>query len=185
MTTLSAALALALAAAAPRETFVVDPAATVVRFHLTHKLHQVYGRSSSVEGKAVVEPDGKVLAMVRIPVASFDSGDSNRDAHMRETLAAGKHPFVVFKGLTSLVVPAAHGKPIPMQLRGELDFHGVTRPIEVPVTVEFASDGTATVRGKMTVSLEAHEIDRPSLLFVKVGDACTIELDLKLRRASR
>jgi polyisoprenoid-binding protein YceI len=176
-----AALVIALATASPSETYTVDPASTVVRFHLRHKLHEVDGRSSSIEGKAVVEPDGKVMAMVRIPISTFDSGDANRDAHMRETLEVGKHPFVVFKGLTSLVVPAAHGRPIPLRLEGELDFHGVKRPVDVPATVEFGSDGSATVRGKMRVSLEAFRVERPSLLFVKVDDDCAIDFSLRLR----
>ncbi len=180
MTASLAALALALASG---QTLSVDPSATVIRFHVNHKLHEVDGRSASVEGKAVIQPDGNVLAMIRIPVSSFDSGDANRDAHMRETLDASKHPFVVFKGVTSLVVPVSHGKATPLRLRGELDFHGVTRPIDVPVTVEFAPDGTATVKGKLAVSLDAHGIERPSLLFVKIDDTCTVDFSLKLRRS--
>ena len=184
MTSMLAALAsaLALASSATPQTLSVDPSATVVRFHVNHKMHAVDGRPSAVEGKAVIEPGGRVLAMVRIPVASFDSGDSNRDAHMRETLHAGKHPFVVFKGVSSLLVPAAHGKAVPMTLEGELDFHGVTRPVAVPVSVEFAPDGSAVVTGRMKVSLEAHRIERPSLLFVKVDDECAIEFSLRMRR---
>ena len=34
-------------------------------------------------------------------------------------------------------------------LRGELDFHGVKRAIEVPVSVEFEKDGSAKVRGAL------------------------------------
>lgn len=177
------ASALALASASSPQTLTVDPSATVVRFHLNHKMHEVDGRSTAVEGKAVVEPGGRVLAMVRIPVASFDSGDANRDSHMRETLDTGKHPFVVFKGVASMVVPAAYGKAVPMTLQGELDFHGVTRPLEVPVSVEFGEDGSAVVKGRMKVSLEAHLVKRPSLLFVKVDDECTIEFSLEMRRA--
>lgn len=175
------ASALALASSASPQTLTVDPSATVVRFHLNHKMHKVEGRSSAVEGKAVIEPGGRVLAMVRIPVSSFDSGDANRDSHMRETLDAGKHPFVVFKGVSSMLVPAAYGKAVPMTLQGELDFHGVSRPIAVPVSAEFGPDGSALVTGRMKVSLEAHRIERPSLLFVKVDDECAIEFSLKMR----
>ena len=70
-----------------------------------------------------------------------------------------------------------------MTLRGELDFHGVKRPVEVPVTVQFGTDGSARVQGKLTVSLEAYQIERPSLLLVKLDDACTIAFDLKLGRS--
>ncbi len=186
MTAVLPALALLAAAAGgagERQMLSVDPSASVVGFHVDHKLHKVDGISRSVEGKAVIEPDGRVLAMVRIPIASFDSGDANRDSHMRETLDEGHHPFVVFKGVASMATPAAHGSASTTTLRGELDFHGVKRPIEVPVSVEFARDGSATVRGKMQISLEGYRVERPSLLFVKLEDACAIQFDLKMRRS--
>ena len=181
MTAALAALAL-LAASAEPQAYTVDPSQSAIRYHVDHKLHAADGRSSTIEGKAVVQPDGKVLAMIRVPVTSFDSGDANRDSNMRETLEASRFPFVVFKGVTSLVLPAARGKAIPTKMEGELDFHGVKRPMEVPVTLQFADDGSATVKGKMTVSLEAHKIERPSLLMIKLEDACAIELDLKLKK---
>jgi polyisoprenoid-binding protein YceI len=181
MTAALAALAL-LAAAAEPQAYTVDAAKSVVRYHVNHKLHAADGRSSSIEGKAVVQPDGKVLAMVRVPVATFDSGDSNRDANLRDTLEATRHPFVVFKGVTSLVMPAASGKAIPTKMQGELEFHGVKRAVEVPVTLEFAANGSARVKGKMTLSLDAYKVERPSLLMIKLDDDCTVEFDLELRR---
>jgi len=171
---------LSLLAPASAEVLTVDPAASLVRYRVNHKLHKVEGLSRSVEGKALLEPDGSVRAMVRVPVQSFDSGDANRDAHMLETLEAGRHPHVVFKGVTSLDRAGAGRKAVEARLRGELEFHGVKHPVEVPVTVEFGGGG-ARVRGKLTVSLEAHRIERPSLLLVKVDDACAIELDLHLK----
>jgi polyisoprenoid-binding protein YceI len=182
MTAVLAALAL-LAAAAEPQAYAVDDARSVIRFHVDHKLHATDGRSSQIEGKAVVQPDGKVLTMIRVPVASFDSGDANRDSNMRETLEASRLPFVVFKGVSSLVVPAARGKAIPATIRGELEFHGIKRPIDVPVTLEFADDGTASVKGKMKLSLDAFKVERPSLLMIKLDDACAIEFDLTLRKS--
>jgi polyisoprenoid-binding protein YceI len=176
-------LLLALVLSAPG-ALVVDPAGSVVKFHLNHKLHQVDGRSSQVEGKAVLGEDGKVMAMVRIPVASFDTGDGNRDSHMRETLEVTKFPFVVFKGVTALAVPVAHGKPLPLKLQGELEFHGVKRPVEVGGEVVF-DDAGAAVRLKFPVSLEAHRIERPSLLFVKVDDTLLIDVELRLKGSAR
>jgi polyisoprenoid-binding protein YceI len=178
---LAALAALALGASDP-QSYTVDAAQSVIRFHVDHKLHATDGHSKSIEGKAVVQPDGKVLAMVRVPVATFDSGDANRDSNMRETLEASKHPFVVFKGMASLIMPAALGKPIDTKLQGELEFHGVKRQIEVPVTLQFANDGSALVKGKMTLSLDAYKIDRPSLLMIKLDDDARIEFELKLRK---
>lgn len=182
MTITLAALALLAATGAAPQVLTLDPAASAVRFHVSHKLHQVDGSSKQAEGKAILEPDGTVRTMVRIPVQSFDSGDANRDAHMLETLQAGRHPFVVFKGVGRLPA-AAPGAPVAVTLRGELDFHGVKRPLEVPLTVELGRDGSARVRGQFTVSLEAYQVERPSLLLVKLDDPCTIAFDLKLGRS--
>lgn len=182
MTAALAVIALLAAGASEPQTYTVVPSRSTIRFHANHKLHSSDGHSSSIEGKAILQPDGKVLTMIRVPVATFDSGDANRDSNMRETLEASKFPFVVFKGVTTLVLPAASGKAIPVRIEGELDFHGVKRPIAVPVTLEFSGDGSATVNGKMSVSLEAYKIDRPSLLMIKLDDECTIELDLQLKR---
>ena len=170
MTAALAALALLAAAAGP-QAYTVDDAHSVIRFHVNHRLHATDGRSSSIEGKALVQPDGKVLAMIRVPVASFDSGDANRDSNMRETLEASR-----------LVLPAARGKPIATTVRGELEFHGVKQPVEVPVTLQFADDGSAQAKGKLKVSLESYKIQRPSLLMIKLDDDCAIEFELALQK---
>jgi polyisoprenoid-binding protein YceI len=179
-------LALLLAAGSPEgEMFALDPAASVVRYHVTHKLHTVDARSSRIEGKAVLQPDGKVVAMVRLPVASFTSGDGNRDAHMQEVLETGRFPFVVFKGVARLdsAVVAASARPATMQVQmtGELELHGVRRALTVPIAVELRPDGSVAVRGTFEISLEAYSVERPSLLFVKVDDGCRIDVDFVAR----
>jgi polyisoprenoid-binding protein YceI len=179
-------LLLALVAGAPSGAYVVDSGASTLRYHVVHKLHRVEGTSRRVEGKAVVQADGQVLAMVRVPVATFDSGDGNRDAHAQEVLDPAKFPFVVFKGRSQLptgVLPASAGvETLPLRLEGELELHGVKRPLAVEVTLSLRPDGTARAAGSFDVSLDAHRIERPSLLFVKIEDACRIDVDLALRR---
>ncbi len=81
--------AVLLSATLSAGSFVVDPATSVVKFHLHHKMHEVDGRSSQIEGKALLGDDGRVMTMIRLPAASFDTGDANRDSHMRETLEVG------------------------------------------------------------------------------------------------
>jgi polyisoprenoid-binding protein YceI len=176
----SLAAAVVLASSLSASTYVVDPANSVVKFHLEHKMHKIDGRSSQIEGKAVLGDDGRVMTMIRIPTASFDTADANRDSHMRETLDASKFPYVVFKGVTSFTVPVAYGKPVEAKLDGELDFHGVKRPISVPAKISFAQDG-ATVSARFPVDLEAHKIERPSLLFIKVDQFVQLDAELKLK----
>ncbi len=176
----SLATALLLSSSLGASTYAVDPGASVVKFHLHHKMHEVDGRTSQIEGKAILGDDGKVMTMIRIPVASFDTADANRDSHMRETLETSRFPYLVFKGVTSLAVPVAHGKPLDARLDGELDFHGVKRPLSVPAQIALTKDG-ASVSAKFPVDLDAHQIERPALLFIKVDQQVHLDAELKLR----
>jgi polyisoprenoid-binding protein YceI len=173
--------ALLVAATLPSQgAFSVDPAASTIQYTIVHKLHRVEGTSHDIEAKAVLKDDGSILTMVRVSVASFRSGDGNRDEHMLEAMDAGKFPYVVFKGVARLgatrELPTA---PLPMV--GEIDFHGVTTPITVPVALQVHPDGSVQARGSFGVSLDAHHVQRPSLLFVKIDDDCRIDFDLMMR----
>jgi polyisoprenoid-binding protein YceI len=181
----SALLALALAAASSEsKTYGVDPATSTVRYHVVHKFHSVTGTSSTIEGKAVLKPDGQAIAMVRVPMASFDSGDRNRDANMRDAVEASRYPFVVFRGVAKIatdMLASARALVVETRMEGEVELHGVRKPVVVPLRLELSPDGTARARGSFAVSLDAFGIERPSLLFVKIDDACRIEVDLALR----
>lgn len=181
---LAAVLSLASAAAPAARSFQLDPDASTARYFVVHKLHKVDAASRRLEGKAVIQADGRVLAMVRAPVGSFDSGDGNRDAHMQEVLDTQHFPYVVFKATGRLPgdLPAAGGAaPVDLTLTGEVELHGVKRPVTVPVKIEIRPDRTLRVRGELVVSLDAHGIERPSLLFVRLDDACRVEVDLALK----
>jgi polyisoprenoid-binding protein YceI len=113
-------------------------------------------------------------------VDAFDSGNGNRDAHMLEATEAARFPFVTLKAVGRLAPPAGYPASVTVALRGELTFHGVARPVEVPVEVAFASARQATATATLPVSLDAHGVERPSLLFVKVDDAVVITASLAL-----
>jgi len=183
----TALLALLLAAASSEgRTYEVEPSKSTVRYHIVHKFHRVTGASQTIEGKAVLKPDGQALAMVRVPMASFDSGERNRDADMREVVDARRHPFVVFKGTSKLDPASAAGArsvTVETRMEGEVELRGVRKPVVVPLKIELSPDGTARARGSFEVSLDAFGVERPSLLFVKIEDACKIEVDLALRES--
>ena len=88
----------ALAADGAPRTFAVADGSTL-SFRLRHPFHPVDGRSRAVEGRARWLPDGTVQVMVRARVDSFDSGNSNRDAHMKEVLEAARLPWVQLKAV--------------------------------------------------------------------------------------
>jgi polyisoprenoid-binding protein YceI len=162
--------------------YTVAPKTSTVTYTIVHKFHSVEGKSSDIEGKAVVKDDGTIQAMVRVPVASFRSGDGNRDEHMLEAVEGAKFPYVTFKGIASLGPDRAlPSTALPMQ--GEVEFHGVTHPVSVPLALEVQPDGSVRGHGSFDVSLDAYGVERPSLLFIKIDDKCHIDLDLVLRES--
>jgi polyisoprenoid-binding protein YceI len=177
-----AALLLALLVAQPAGAYALDPAASALRFRVVHPLHAVHGRAKVVEARAVLAPDGELRAQARAQVASFDTGDGNRDVNLRAALEADRFPLVTLKATGRLAIPAALPAEVPVTVAAELDLHGVKRPLEIPLTVRLGADGSARATGSFPVSLDAHGIERPSLLFRKVDDLCQVELDLLLRR---
>lgn len=183
MASLLASLLLALALA-PGSSYSVDAPASALRFEVVHKFHTVHGRAGQLEGRALVRQDDTVAVMVRVPLSTLRTGVANRDQHMYEVLDVGKYPFVVFKGVGRLQ-PGGQLPSGPLTLDGQLELHGVTRAVSVPVTVERRPDGALRARGRFVISLDAFRIERPSLLFVKIEDGCRIDLDLVLREEHR
>ncbi|HEY3448305.1 MAG TPA: YceI family protein [Myxococcales bacterium] len=175
------ALAQAPAPATAPTVFSVDAAGSTLSYGVVHKFHKVGAESREVEGRAALLPDGKVQVQVRAPVRSFKSGDSNRDAHMEEVLETSKYSYVTFKGLGQLTPPASFPAVTELALQGQLELHGRKRAENVPIKVEWTSPTQLRVKAAFNVSLDAYEIERPSLLFIKIEDACAIGVDVALK----
>ena len=177
---LAALVPIALSQApAPARTFSVAPG-SVLSYRLVHKFHAVEGVTNAVEGRARLFPDGGVQVAVRARVDSFDSGNGNRDAHMREVTEAARVPFVWLKAIAPGPAPEDGSPERHLVLDAELTFHGVARRLAIPVKVRFDSTSRATAEASFPVSLEAYGVERPSLLFVKVDDRLEISATLVL-----
>jgi polyisoprenoid-binding protein YceI len=144
---------------------------------VVHKLHQVRGTSRQLEGRALAQPDGNVRVQVRAKVASFDSGNSNRDAHMREATHDAAHPYAELKGTMSGVKLPLSG-PQDATLHATVELNGEKKGQDVPVKLEPA-DGGVRATFSFPISLEGFKIERPELLLIKVDDRATISGDLR------
>jgi hypothetical protein len=152
-----------------------------VQYTLVHKLHEVKGKSEKLEGRALVLAGGAARVQVRVAVASFDSGNSNRDAHMREATHELQHPHVTIKGtLDGITLPLASAVDKTMQATVELNGERGTVAIPVKLAPE---DGKVRATFAFPISLEAFKVERPELLFVKVDDAVKIEGDVLFEAA--
>ncbi len=161
--------------------YSILPGESTVTYHVVHKLHRVSGVSKKVEGKARILPSGEAQIMLRIPAESFDSGNSNRDAHAKETIDAARYPTVEFKAVCEgMSPPASLPATVNRTCKGQVSLHGVQRSLDVPVHVDYQTPERIHAIGRLELSLEGFKIERPSLFFVKVDDALKIDADIVL-----
>lgn len=163
--------------------FTVDAHDSSLTYHMVHKLHKVDGVSRALNGRARLLPDGKAQIMVRVPVATFDSGNVNRDAHMKEIVEAARFPDVELKAVgNDFAPPAKFPATLQKTISAQLTLHGVQHTFELPVTVTWESDHRVRVKATLAVSLDEYKIERPSLMFVKVEDRVLIDADVVLSK---
>jgi polyisoprenoid-binding protein YceI len=148
----------------PGRTLRVDAGSARVGFDLGATMHTVHGTAGEVTGTVSIvsgSDAGLVLdGKITIPVRALATGNERRDAKMRgESLDAGKHPEITF-------VPKALGKDLRL-LSGELTIRGVSKSVEIPVTVE-AAGSRVKVDGKLDVRWADHGVPDPSAFVLRV-----------------
>ena len=144
-----------------------------VTYTLVHKFHEVKGTSQKLEGRALVSPDGSAKVQVRAPLASFDSGNSNRDAHMREATHELQHHYVTIWGrLAGVSVPLP--APLDTTMQAQVELNGQKNAVPVALKLE-SIEGKVRGTFSFPISLESFKIERPELLLIKVDDTVKIE----------
>lgn len=144
-----------------------------VEYRLVHKFHTITGTSKAMVVRGTVDASG-LKVMARAPVSTFDSGNSNRDAHMMEAVEGEKFPWVNVRAIEpGFKLPRAKGT-VKVTVQASVELHGVSVSHPIDITLE-SKDGTHfTASFTFSESLTAHKIERPSLLFVAVDDLITI-----------
>ncbi|HYC54427.1 MAG TPA: YceI family protein [Candidatus Binatia bacterium] len=121
-------------ARAEQTAFQVDKSHSSVNFRIRHLLSKVAGHFGEFEGTVTLDPEKRDTVKVEgsIDVASIDTGDEKRDAHLRneDFFDVARHPEITFKAdkLTDVSADKTSGK-----LHGQLTMHGVTKPIVIDV----------------------------------------------------
>ena len=119
-------------------TWAIDPSHASFEFVARHLMAKVRGRFSGVSGVAKIAEDPEASTLhVQIDASTADTGDPNRDAHLRSSdfFGVDEHPTIGFR--STAVRPGA--SETEWKVDGELTIRGVTRP--VTVEVEFLGAG--------------------------------------------
>lgn len=144
------------------------------------------GRTPAVTGS--LELDGQVVTAVTVEadLTELTSDDSRRDGQMRtQALETDTFPTATFT-LTEPIdlgsIPA-EGEPVQVDAVGDLEIHGVTRPVTIPLEAQLVGD-VIVVTGGVEVELADHDIAPPSSFAVlSVEDHGDIEMQLFFARA--
>ncbi len=139
-------------------TYKIDPVHSSNWFRIRHmNVANFYGRFNEVAGDFVLEDAHPAACAinVQVKVDSVDTNNADRDKHIKSAgfFDAEQYPTMAFK---SLVVTKLNERDY--EVRGELTFRGVTRPLTVKLTRTGAGPG---MRGEFRTGLEtSFEIKR-------------------------
>jgi polyisoprenoid-binding protein YceI len=148
-----------------------DKSLSSITYGMKHALHAWTGTSKEVACAAETNAEGLITRVAAtVKVKSFDSQNSNRDAHMLEVTDALTHPNITFSSTT--VTPESNGYLV----KGNLSFHGVTKPFEARVT-EAQKNGRRMISGRFIFLLEDFGIERPTLMLVKTDNEVEVSFE--------
>ncbi|MDX3119719.1 MULTISPECIES: YceI family protein [Streptomyces] len=124
-------------------------ASTVALKHKTMwNLVTVKGAFTAVSGGGEVGPDGSVTGVLTLDVASLDTKNAKRDAHLRgaDFFDADNHPEITF-----VVRTAELGADATAKISGQLTVRGISRPQSFTARIAGADADAITLEAEFTV----------------------------------
>ena len=120
-------------------TWVIDPVHSFAEFAVKHMMvATAKGRFTTFEGTLQLDPTHpeRSSAVVTIDIASIDTGNAQRDAHLRtdDFFLAEQHPTATFRSTRVARVDDDRAR-----VYGDLTIRGVTK--EIALDVEFEGQG--------------------------------------------
>lgn len=168
---IAAGLASAVVATAPVElagNWQLKEATTT--YKVSHPLKTARGISRSAKGRVRCDKSS-CEALLAVDVKSFDSGDSNRDLHMLETVKGALHPVLTVR--SRFAPRLAAGGQLTVDL--EIELAGQKATVRgVNLQTELLTNRSLKVSGAFIIHLSAFSIERPSLLGISIKDAVPI-----------
>ena len=164
-------------------TWTVDPNHSAVNFTIRHLgVSKVRGQFTRFDADVRVGPTPETTTVTAtIDVASVDTGNTDRDAHVLQPdmIDVTLRPTLHF---TSTSISGAGEE---WQLLGDLTIGDVTRPVTLDVELggvaEFPADGRRHAGFEATGQIRRQDFGlMPAIPSAMLGDVIKIELDLQL-----
>ena len=119
--------------ALPTGTWNVDPSHSRVGFRVKHLgISNVRGEFREFDGQLVIDEDGTVKASGSVKVDSIDTGEGDRDGHLKspDFFDAATYPELTFESTSVTAIDED-----TWEITGDLTMHGITKPITLKAEV--------------------------------------------------
>lgn len=148
-----------------------------ISYTVQFPLKTIVGISKNLKGKGFCK-NNTCEFLFASKVSDFNSGDGNRDSHMLEVTKAALNPIVFSK-----VVINNKTQSSKVVSSIEINFAGKKHLYEKVSIQNFQQDAhQIIIKGDMTILLSDFNIERPSLLSVKIDNEVNINYSLKLKK---
>lgn len=165
-------------------TWAIDPVHSSINFWVRHLMvSKVRGKFDTFSGAIVVAEDGTPSVQATIAVDSVNTGNDQRDAHIKSAafFDVEKYPVAIF------TAGAVESNGDSYQLRGELALKGVSKPVTLDLDFYGVNPGmghgeVAGFEASVVLNRKDFGIDIDLPLEsggVVVGDKVTITLEIE------
>lgn len=158
-----------------------------ILFESKAPLEYIEGKADQLEGSVTIDPSTPRLGLrgtVIVPVESMQTGNAQRDDHLRSAdwLNAASFPAIRFDLDSSAVAEATKKGPGKWFVNavGQFYMKGISKRISVPVTITFKENGTKnklTVEGRFSLKLSDYGIHGPRairMIGARVNDVVSV-----------
>jgi polyisoprenoid-binding protein YceI len=165
--------------------FVISPGRSELWAEARSSLHPVRIHTTGLEGIVEAEPAEGTGAPrlgtpthVEVETQRLRSGNALVDGELQRRLDSRKFPRV--RG--ALTASAAGSSPGTWRLTGELTLHGVTRTLEVEVTVRQLDPRTLEIEGGRAIDMRDFGLPPPSFLMFRMQPEVQVRARLVAER---
>ena len=139
-----------------------------------HYLHKWEGSTSDISGNVFYDDKKQQYnCSVTVPLSTFSSGNDSRDSNMLIYCKAFDFPNIIFESVSIKVNENS------LDIEGTVEFAGKRKELKTVAQLKTLEDDQFSIEGEFGIMLSEFDIERPSLLFVKMQDLILIKYSIQ------
>jgi polyisoprenoid-binding protein YceI len=178
------------------ERFVIDSSVSQALYHVgetffnrNNQFKVAVGTTHGIQGQILVDrahPSQSRIGPITVDISQLTSDSRRRDREIQSRwLESTRYPTAVFTptSIDGLAGAYVDGRAIPIRIAGNLEVHGVTKPVTFTGTITLNGE-TLTGDATTNVLMTDFGFDPPSLLgFLQAQNQVELEIQFTAHRA--